>query len=730
MTRQETVKAYRQSGLELTPLRDKRPYLTGWPTLDYTDEKWEKFHGSQGTDFGMILGERSQNIVCVDIDPRNGGDTWYKANQEKLDAECAVIEESWRGDGGRHLFFLDKSGKFQRSCKLAEGIDYLAKGKQVVLAPSIHPDTDKPYFAVKGDLSLWQYVLTDIPRWLRSILEEAGADRVKEDQRPFDLPTEISDGDRAQLIRSIEGMTATKSSRHDKMGEWITNAVSCAMPTEEIHSLAKDWIQRQGRDEYTGHEIMDWITHAERSVAQQTAHITSRSLLPERYIAKEGDEDPNKFRPVMEEGEEDPNGWKEHLRWTYSTKMKADIVKDSLYNVQMYLEHHPALGKRLAFNEMTMTSIKYGKETYPWDSPADKYTSNCSVTDQDTAQIRSWLSGSAEGPAWEVSDSVLSTAVLAASLKNKIHPIRDWLYGVEWDGEERLSKWLNIVTNCGESSYLDRMSEIIILSSTARIMHPGTKWDNCIILEGKQGNGKSTLCEMIAGGAEAFCDTIGDLRDNKVSVERAEGALVVELPEIEQFFNRFSSSVLKNWLSVKVDKCRMSYGKTARSVPRSYIVIGTTNKSEYLTDSTGERRYFPIKTRPEFFNLKYFKSNRDQIFAEARDRIRKQGVNKALEISKTTISEQEEVQKDRTYHDSWSDAVIVYTDKLKDDAFFRISDLLSSGVGVSLAKQSPADHTRVTKILTYLGFIQKQRLVDGMSGRQRVWIRENPRKVK
>jgi hypothetical protein len=99
--------------------------------------------------FAMIGGPVPLNEVCLDVDPRSGGDIWalielVSMPTGSLPPTCTVI--SGRLDGGQHQFFKRPQGTYE-SIRLPSGIDLKDGGKgYTILPPSVHPDSGGVYF--------------------------------------------------------------------------------------------------------------------------------------------------------------------------------------------------------------------------------------------------------------------------------------------------------------------------------------------------------------------------------------------------------------------------------------------------------------------------------------------------------------------------------------------------------------------------------------------------------
>ena len=52
---------------------------------------------------------------------------------------------------------------------------------------------------------------------------------------------------------------------------------------------------------------------------------------------------------------------------------------------------------------------------------------------------------------------------------------------------------------------------------------------------------------------------------------------------------------VKEFITLRVDRCRLSYDARMGEFPRQCVFVGTSNETEYLKDRTGNRRFWPLK---------------------------------------------------------------------------------------------------------------------------------------
>lgn len=193
-----------------------------------------------------------------------------------------------------------------------------------------------------------------------------------------------------------------------------------------------------------------------------------------------------------------------------------------------------------------------------------------------------------------------------------VHPVRDYLTGVRWDGVSRLSDVLRVL-GAEDSAINRRIISCWFQAAIARPLDPGVKVDTVLVLIGKQGSRKSTFFNVLAGAW--FCDSYMDIT-NKDAYLQLHSAWIYEWGEIEKVTGARSADQVKAFLTSQCDTFRAPYDRTTKTLPRSSIFIGTTNDERFLSDCTGNRRFWPLATGARI-DIEWVKANRDQLWAEA-----------------------------------------------------------------------------------------------------------------
>lgn len=178
--------------------------------------------------------------------------------------------------------------------------------------------------------------------------------------------------------------------------------------------------------------------------------------------------------------------------------------------------------------------------------------------------------------------------------KHSYHPIKKYLETLpEWDKVPRVENLLIDYLGADDNVYSKSVIKLFLLAAVRRLYVPGCKFDNILVIQGEQGIGKSTLISKLGG--EWFSDsvTMSDTMDVKSAAEKLQGFWILEFSELQGMRNTAAAAV-RGFLSRQNDIYRASYGRRVESHPRQCIFFGTTNDAGYLTDPTGNRRFFPV----------------------------------------------------------------------------------------------------------------------------------------
>lgn len=293
---------------------------------------------------------------------------------------------------------------------------------------------------------------------------------------------------------------------------------------------------------------------------------------------------------------------------------KTGAVRMSRKTVIAALRNDAALSSVLGFNELSGEIV--ARQAWPWrDKPGP-------ITDMDDLRLNEYLTERYKVPA--APRAALSEAIHTVADARPYHPIRDHLKALVWDGVGRIDKWLPHVLRMDWAAlherqrvYLQIVSRKTLLGMVSRVMEPGCKFDYSLVLEGRGGIGKSTMLKLLAtvGAAAYFSDTTFDLGQGKDGFEQMGGIWVYELSEMSAM-RRADSEQIKQFISSVNDRYRGSYGRYVQDHPRQVVIVCSTNKRQYLYDTTGNRRFWPVWCeRP--INVEWVTKWRDQLFAEA-----------------------------------------------------------------------------------------------------------------
>lgn len=327
------------------------------------------------------------------------------------------------------------------------------------------------------------------------------------------------------------------------------------------------------------------------------------------------------------------------------------------------------------------------------------------LEDNDITRIRNYFSESINPEnSWGSTDT-LASIVCIAKERYSFHPVRDYLNSLEWDGTNRLEFFFS--DHCGAefNPYSAFVGKSFFLSLVARIMQPGCKVDTVIILEGDQGIGKSSLFRSLCPNEEWVRDSEIDL-NSKDAYTALRGKWIIELAELDSL-SKVETTRIKSFITSQVDSYRPPYGKCDVDVPRQCVFVGTTNKSSYLKDESGNRRFLPLHCNS--IDLQAIITNRDQVWAEAVVRYRNGEKWYYSKDDKDLFAQITTEQEKRYEGDSWELKIAEFASTHDD---FTISDIAHT-LGFEIKDIDRRTEIRIGKILQFLGSTRDRKIING-----------------
>jgi len=283
-------------------------------------------------------------------------------------------------------------------------------------------------------------------------------------------------------------------------------------------------------------------------------------------------------RRALAESEFEDEDWQKQLELE-----KTGAVKNTLRNLTIIIENDLNL-KGIVFNQLS-DNLEI-KGDVPWTHPSRFWR------DADDAQLVSYIDthyGTFSARNYDI-------AVAKVTDDRSYHPIREFIDSLpEWDEIPRVDTLLIDYLGASDNPYVRSITRKTLCAAIARVMNPGCKFDSMLVLNGPQGVGKSTLIAKLGG--EWFSDSLSlsDTKD-KTAAEKLQGYWILEIGELAGL-KKAEVETLRSFLSRQNDIYRASFGRRATPHLRQCVFFGTTNAEKgYLRDTTGNRRFWPIKT--------------------------------------------------------------------------------------------------------------------------------------
>lgn len=335
------------------------------------------------------------------------------------------------------------------------------------------------------------------------------------------------------------------------------------------------------------------------------------------------------FKGIVESEESSNDDWILEL----ATDSKNNNLP-TIDNCLKIFKNDRQLKGKMAYNSFTRRHTALG--ILPWDKTDEQRE----WTDADDAGLRHYT----ESLYGIKSKASIQDAWTLVSMANQYNPVQDYLSSLEWDGISRAETLFIDYLGADDNLYTRASTRKMLTAGVARIFNPGVKYDNVLVLVGPQGCGKSYIIRRL--GKHWFSDTLTTVQ-GKEAYEQLQGFWIIEIAELSAL-RRNEVEAVKHFTAKSEDAYRAAYGHHTEVRKRQCIFVGTTNQHEFLRDTTGNRRFFPIDVHIERAVKNVFEDltdyEIDQIWAEV-VQIYKQGEKLYMDTDELRkLSEQEQNQ--------------------------------------------------------------------------------------
>lgn len=529
---------YINIGFSVFPVKPKgKEPLTAHGCRDAsTDENQIKKWWQQypNANIGLVMGN---GFIAIDLDvDEDRGVNGYRVlcDWQRENGELPDTILSITGRGGYHMIFRTEKD-YKNAVGLYDGVDVRSNGGYIIAPPSIHPNGNRYEWEQAPD----EYQIAQADNLVERFLQ---GER-QETQERFSSPEVIPEGERnATLFKMACSLQAKGFSEP---------AIRAAVEAENIAKCHPSLGSRE----------IDTIVKSAFKFENGTAS----------YIAEKSDV----FQMLAYKVEYDKDG-----------NEKSRKILQTVRNFEIVMDNDCRFAGKMCFDEFSRQAYLMG--SVPWETENN---------------FRPWSS---------FDDSALFSILQAdyglngrndffdaaknVSVRNKFHPVREILDSLKWDGKEHIRGLLPEYLGADDTEYTYQVMRLWMLGAVGRIYHPGCKFDYTMILKGPQGIGKSTFLQMLSLNDEWFNDSLDSLDSDKAA-ESLLGSWIIELAELKSLA-RTAGGVesVKKFLTATQDKYRVPYERRSDIFLRQCVFAGTTNKSDFLQDETGNRRFLIIPT--------------------------------------------------------------------------------------------------------------------------------------
>jgi len=184
-------------------------------------------------------------------------------------------------------------------------------------------------------------------------------------------------------------------------------------------------------------------------------------------------------------------------------------------------------------------------------------------------------------------------------LAREYNPVKEWIDSEPWDGNDRLPDFLGSLVTEESAQLKDMLLKKWLISCVAAAYEKnGVELEGILVLQGAQGLGKTLWFKRLCDYNKGWLLEGATLNpSDKDSVKRAVSHWIVELGEIESTFKKSDIDQLKAFVTSRTDELRLPYDRAFTTYQRRTAFYASVNAREFLTDTSGNRRFWVLAVR-------------------------------------------------------------------------------------------------------------------------------------
>jgi predicted P-loop ATPase len=194
------------------------------------------------------------------------------------------------------------------------------------------------------------------------------------------------------------------------------------------------------------------------------------------------------------------------------------------------------------------------------------------------------------------------TRIIESTNTTTYHPFTEYFDNLpEWDGKDRIT---DLAKRVSEKELWVSSFHRWMLAVAAQWMnfHSESARANCVaplLISIEQGWGKSTFCRMLLPKElRKYYTESFDLASQASCEKRLGNYGLINLDEFDKYSAK-KMPILKNLMQEQALNVHLAYQKSDTTLHRIASFIGTSNRRDLLTDTTGSRRFICVELEKE-----------------------------------------------------------------------------------------------------------------------------------